>query len=203
MKHPKEERTLVIIKPDGVQRNLVGEIISRFERIGLKIAAMKIVVPTEAEVEAHYTLDPQWRIVTGEKSIKAYTDRGQKHPVSDDPMEVTAVILRKLKSYVASGPVIPFVLEGAHAVEIVRKLIGGTEPRAAAAVGTIRGDFALDSYMMADSDDRSVRNLIHASGSVAEAEKEIKHWFKKEEIIDYRLVMEEILYGKNLDGILK
>ena len=202
MKHPKEERTLIIIKPDGVQRNLVGEIISRFEKVGLKIAAMKMIVPTPEHVEAHYTLDPNWRIITGEKSIKAYTDRGQKHPVSDNPMEVTAVILRKLKAYIASGPVIPMVFEGAHAVEVVRKIVGGTEPRGAV-VGTIRGDFVLDSYAMADSDDRSVRNLIHASGTVPEAEKEIKHWFKKEEIIDYKIVMEEILYGKSLDGILK
>ena len=202
MKHPKEEQTLIIIKPDGVQRNLVGEIISRFEKVGLKIAAMKMVVPTPEHVEAHYTLDPNWRIITGEKSIKAYTDRGQKHPISADPMEVTAVILRKLKAYIASGPVIPMVFEGAHAVEVVRKIVGGTEPRGAV-VGTIRGDFVLDSYAMADSDDRSVRNLIHASGTVPEAEKEIKHWFKKEEIIDYKIVMEEILYGKSLDGILK
>ena len=89
---------------------------------------------------------------------------------------------------------IPIVIEGAHAVEVVRKLVGGTEPLRAAPVGTIRGDFALDSYSMADTDGRSVRNLIHASGSVAEAEKEINHWFKKSEIVDYRLVMEEILY---------
>lgn len=202
MKHPKEERTLVIVKPDGVQRNLVGEMISRFEKVGLKIAAIKMIVPTPEHVEAHYTLDPSWRVVTGEKSIKAYTDRGEKHPIGDDPLAVTAEILRKLKKYIASGPVIPVVLEGAHAVEVVRKLVGGTEPRAAL-VGTIRGDFVLDSYSVADSDGRSVRNLIHASGSVAEAEKEIKHWFKKEEIVDYRLVMEDVLYGKNLDGILK
>ncbi len=203
MKHPKEERTLIIVKPDGVQRNLVGEIISRFERIGLKIVAMKIMIPTVEHIEEHYTLDPNWRIVTGEKSIKAYTDRGEKHPVSSDPSEVTAEILRKLKKYIASGPVIPMVLQGAHAVEVVRKLVGGTEPLRAAAVGTIRGDFTHDSYSMADGDDRSVRNLIHASGSVTEADKEIKHWFKKDEIVDYRLVMEDILYNKDLDGLLK
>ena len=111
MKHPKEEQTLIIIKPDGIQRNLVGEIITRFEKVGLKIAAVKMLVPSAEHVEAHYTLDPAWRIVTGEKSIKAYTDRGQKHPVSNDPMEVTAEILRKLKKYIASGPVIPMVLK--------------------------------------------------------------------------------------------
>jgi len=202
MKHPKEERTLIIVKPDGVQRNLVGEIITRFEKVGLKIAAIKMLVPTPEYVEAHYTLDPNWRMDNGTKSIKGYTDRGQKHPLGNDPLVVNAETLRKLKSYIASGPVIPVVLEGAHAVEVVRKIVGGTEPRGAL-VGTIRGDFVLDSYAMADSDVRSVRNLIHASGSVAEAEKEIKHWFKKDEIVDYRLVTEDILYGQNLDGILK
>ena len=202
MKHPKEERTLVIIKPDGLQRNLVGEIISRFERIGLKIAAMKMLVPTPEHVEAHYTLDPDWRRVTGEKTIKAYTDRGLKHPISQDPIEVTAIILRKLKKYVASGPVIPMVIEGAHAVEIVRKIVGGTEPRMSP-VGTIRGDFVLDSYIISDKDDRSIRNLIHASGSISEADKEIPHWFEKDEIVDYRLVMEDILYGQSLDEFLE
>jgi nucleoside-diphosphate kinase len=176
--------------------------ITRFEKVGLKIVAMKMLVPTAEHVEAHYTLDPNWRMENGKKSIKGYTDRGQKHPLSDDPLVVNAETLRKLKDYLASGPVIPIILEGAHSVEIVRKIVGGTEPRGALA-GTIRGDFVLDSYQMSDADVRSTRNLIHASGSVAEAEKEIKHWFKKDEIIDYRLVMEDILYSKNLDGLLK
>jgi len=101
-----------------------------------------------------------------------------------------------------SGPVIIMVWEGAHAVAIVRKLVGATEPLVSD-VGSIRGDFVLDSYSMSDTDKRSVRNLIHASGSTEEAEKEIKHWFKPEEIINYRLVSEEILYDVNLDGILE
>ncbi|MEK7607485.1 MAG: nucleoside-diphosphate kinase [Patescibacteria group bacterium] len=202
MAHQKEERTLVIIKPDGVQRSLVGEIIGRFERIGLKIVAEKMLVPTSPHIEAHYTLDPEWRVKTGEKTIKSYRDKGQKHPLSDNPIEITAVILEKLKKYMTSGPVIAMVLEGAHAVSIVRKVVGGTEPLTSD-VGTIRGDFVLDSYQMADQDGRSVRNLIHASGSPAEAEMEIKHWFSPNEIIDYRHIQEEILYDVNLDGILE
>ncbi|HVU06593.1 MAG TPA: nucleoside-diphosphate kinase [Candidatus Paceibacterota bacterium] len=182
MQHPKKERTLVIVKPDGIQRSLVGEIIGRFERIGLKIVAAKMTVATPEHIEAHYTLDSNWRRVTGEKTIKAYTDKGQKHPVSQDPIEVTDVILKKLKKYMTSGPIIPMVLEGAHSVAIVRKLIGSTEPLSSD-VGTIRGDFVLDSYAMSYADDRSVRNLVHASGSVGEAEQEIKHWFKPEEIL--------------------
>jgi len=199
--HPKNEKTLVVIKPDGVQRTLVGEIIKRYERVGLKLVGIKILVPTEEFVEAHYSLDPDWRRVTGEKRIKAALERGEEPP-SHDPLEVTAIVLQKLKKYLSSGPCIAMVWQGAHSVDVVRKITGGTEPRTSD-IGTIRGDFVLDSYNMADTDGRSVRNLVHASGSVAEAEKEIKHWFKDGEIIEYRLVQEQILYDVNLDGILE
>ncbi len=201
MAHPKKERTLVIIKPDGIQRSLVGEIIGRFERIGLKLIAMKMLVPTAEHVEQHYTLDPEWRRITGDKAIQSYIKKGETPPTTD-PFEVTAALLLTLKKYMTSGPVICMVWEGAHAVEMVRKLTGGTEPRTSD-VGTIRGDFVLDSYAMSDTDKRAIRNLIHASGSVKEAEMEIPHWFKKEEIIGYRLVQEQILYDVNLDGILE
>ncbi len=199
--HPKEERTLVIIKPDGIQRTLVGEIIGRYERLGLKLVASKLVIPTEAYVEAHYTLDPNWRRITGEKRIKAARDRNEQPP-SEDPLEITAIILEKLKKYLTSGPVLVMVWEGAHCVEVIRKITGGTEPRSSD-VGSIRGDYVLDSYNMADTDGRAIRNLVHASGSVEEANMEISHWFKQEEVIDYRLVQEQILYDVNLDGILE
>lgn len=194
MAHHKEERTLVIIKPDAIQRVLVGEIISRYERIGLKIVAMKMFVPTGEMIEQHYTLDPEWRRVTGEKTIKGYMDKGLTPPIKD-PFEVTKILLEKLKKYMTSGPVIAMVLQGAHAVKIVRKLTGGTEPLMSD-VGTIRGDYVLDSYQMSDSDGRSIRNLVHASGSVKEAQDEISHWFDEKEITDYVLVQEQIIYGK-------
>lgn len=193
MPHYKDEKTLVIIKPDGIQRTLVGEIIGRFERIGLKLVAMKMFVPKTEMVEQHYTLDPEWRRITGEKSIKGYLDKGLTPP-TNDPLEVTRILLEKLKKYITSGPVIAMVWQGAHAVKIVRKLTGGTEPLTSD-VGTIRGDFVLDSYQMSDDDGRAIRNLVHASGSVKEAEDEIRHWFTDKEIIDYTLVQEEILYG--------
>lgn len=199
MPHPKKERTLVIIKPDGVQRSLTGEIIKRFERIGLKIVGLKMTIPAEDHIEKFYTLDPNWRKVTGEKTIKSYKEKGLAPP-SEDPYEITAIILKNLKRYITSGPVIMMVLQGAHVVKIVRKLIGGTEPLTSD-VGTIRGDFVLDSYQMSDGDNRSVRNLIHASGSVEEAENEIAHCFDESEIINYRLAQEQILYDVNLDGI--
>lgn len=200
-KHYKDERTLVIIKPDGVQRSLIGDIMSRFERVGLKLAGLKMLVPDEDHVEKHYTLDQQWRKVTGEKRINAARKRGEEPP-SEDPYEITAVLLDNLKKYLTSGPVVIMVWQGAHAVELIRKIAGGTEPLTSD-VGTIRGDYVLDSYNMADTDGRAVRNLIHTSGSVDEAEKEIKHWFSESEIVGYKLVQEQILYDVNLDGILE
>ncbi|MSR73184.1 nucleoside-diphosphate kinase [Candidatus Parcubacteria bacterium] len=199
--HPKNERTLVIIKPDGVQRTLIGEIIKRYERVGLKLVAVKMLVPTAEQIEKHYTLDPNWRRLAGEKRIKSARDKGEKPP-SEDPLEISRVVLESLKKYMTSGPVISMVWEGAHAVAIVRKVTGGTEPLSTD-VGTIRGDFVVDSYTMADVDGRSVRNLIHASSSVSEANDEIKHWFSDAELLDYRLIQEAILYDVNLDGILE
>jgi nucleoside-diphosphate kinase len=199
--HPKKERTLVVIKPDGIQRSLVGEIISRFENVGLKLVAMKMLVPTADHIEKHYTLDPEWRRITGEKTIEGYRSKGLK-PWTEDPLEVTTKLLQTLTKYMTSGPVIAVVLEGAHAVKIVRKLVGGTEPLTSD-VGTIRGDYVLDSYAMSDPDNRAIRNLIHASGSVDEANKEIVHWFGSEEIINYKIVQETIIYDVNLDGILE
>lgn len=201
MTHPKDERTLVLIKPDGIQRGLIGEILKRYERIGLKLVGIKLTVPTPEQVEAHYTLDPNWRRITGEKSIKSYLDKGLEPP-SCNPLEVTAKVLERLKKYLSSGPVVAMVWQGAHAVKIVRKLTGGTEPLTSD-VGTIRGDFVLDSYAMSDGDNRSVRNLVHASGTEPEAQAEIKHWFRPEELVDYRLVSEQIIYDVNLDGILE
>lgn len=192
MSHHKKEKTLVLIKPDGVQRSLVGEIIKRYEKAGLKLVAMKITTPTPEHIEKHYTLDPEWRRITGEKTINAYKEKGEP-AWTEDPLEVTEVLLTKLKKYMTSGPVIALVWEGMHAVETVRKITGGTEPRTSD-IGTIRGDFVTDSYFMSDKDSRSIRNLVHASGSKNEAENEIKHWFSPEEILDYKLVIEEIFY---------
>ena len=119
-----------------------------------------------------------------------------------DPLVLGDKVIDALQKYMTGGPVIAMVWQGAHAVKIVRKVTGGTEPLTSD-VGTIRGDFVLDSYQMADTDGRAVRNLIHASGSVDEAGSEIKHWFKKDELINYRLVQEQILYDVNLDGLLE
>jgi len=198
--HPKAERTLVIIKPDGVQRNLIGEIIRRYERSGLKLVGIKMLIPTPETVEKSYLIDPDWKVKTGLKAIESYRNRGQTPP-SEDPLKITEKVLSNLKKYLTSGPVVAMVWQGIHAVGIVRKITGGTEPLTSD-VGTVRGDFTIDSYEIADIDGRATRNLVHASGSAEEAEKEIQVWFKPHELFEYRLVGEAILYDVNLDGIL-
>lgn len=193
MTHPKFEKTLIIIKPDGVQRNLIGEIVTRLERAGLKLVAMKMMTSDVEMVKKHYTLDPEWMRLVGEKSIKGLLDKGIE-PISRDPMIIAESVIDRLSKYITSGPIIPMVWQGGHAVSVVRKIVGSTEP-VMSDVGTIRGDFVLDSYQMAMDDERCVRNLIHASGTVDEAVNEIDLWFKDGEIMDYVLANESIIYG--------
>jgi len=197
----KKERTLVLIKPDGIQRSLIGEIINRYERTGLKLIALKLILPTEQLVERHYLVDPDWKRKTGEKSINAYQAKGLEPPMIN-PERMGEEVLNKLKKYLTSGPVVAMVWQGMNAVGIIRKITGATEPLISD-VGTIRGDLTIDSYDIADIDARSVRNLIHASSSIDDAEKEINLWFQPEELVNYRLVGESILYDVNLDGILE
>jgi nucleoside-diphosphate kinase len=199
--HPSKEQTLVVIKPDGIQRSLIGEVVRRLERTGLKMVAMKFSVLSPEKVRKHYTVNPEWIKNVGEKSIKAYKDKGIEVPESD-PEKVGEKVLNNLTKYLTSGPVVPMVWQGAGAVSIVRKIVGGTEPLMSD-VGTLRGDFVIDSYQLADIEERATRNLIHASGSVEEAEKEVALWFKDEEIVNYRLVQEELMYDINLDGTLE
>ena len=201
MQHPKNEKTLVIIKPDGIQRSLVGEIIRRYERTGLKLLALKMVIPTEEMAIQHYyeVGGDAWLEEVGRKARAAYEKKGMKSPYGTNMDNGNAVMKANAK-YLSSGPVIAMVWQGNAAVGLVRKITGGTEPLTSD-VGTIRGDLTLDSYAMADLDQRSVRNLIHASGTVEEAEKEIKIWFKEEDLHNYRLIQEQILYDVNLDGL--
>ena len=197
----KNEKTLVVIKPDGVQRSLIGEIIQRFERSGLKLIGLKMTIPTVEMIEQHYTVNPEWKKNVGEKSIEAYKKKGHQPP-SEDPMVIANQVLNSLKKYISSGPVIAMVWQGMHAVGVVRKITGATEPLSSD-VGTIRGDYTIDSYQVSDIDGRAVRNLIHASGDVDEAQAEIKLWFNEQELLNYRHIQEAILYDVNLDCILK
>lgn len=201
MQNPTKEQTLVVIKPDGVQRSLIGEIVRRIERTGLKLVGLKMMVPTSDFVRAHYTLDPNWLMAVGNKSIKGMHDKNLK-PESEDPLVMGNMVLSVLEKYLTSGPVVAMVWQGAHAAAVVRKVVGSTEPLSSD-VGTIRGDFVIDSYPLSNGNGRAVRNLVHASGSPEEATAEIAHWFLPQELIAYRLVSEQILYDVNLDGILE
>lgn len=199
--HPKKERSLVIIKPDGAQRSLIGEIIKRYERVGLKLIALKMLIPDEELATRHYyeVGGDAWIEEVGRKASAAYEKKGLKSPYKTYKENGQAVLKANAK-YLSAGPVVVMVWQGNKAVELIRKITGGTEPLTSD-VGTIRGDLTLDSYAMADVDGRSVRNLIHASGTVEEAEKEINIWLDKDEILEYRHIHEAILYDVNLDGI--
>ena len=187
------EQTLIILKPDAVQRTLVGEIVGRFERVGLKIVAMKFMRATPEVIERHYLVDPEWREKTGTK-IRGNLEKAGEDVSGKTDRELGQVVLDRLTAYIASGPVLAAVLEGAHAIDLTRKLVGGTEPLSSD-VGTIRGDYVIDSYSLADGDNRSVRNLVHASSSTEDAAAEIALWFDNSEILEYSTVHEGILYG--------
>lgn len=198
--HPKKERSFVIIKPDGVQRSLIGDIISRFERAGLKIVGLKFGMLDSEKIWKHYSKDDVWFTSKGEGIVKSRTEAGL--PIEKEAIEYGKDIIRALEKFMTSGPVVSMVLEGNQAVAVVKKLVGGTEPTTSD-VGTIRGDYTLDSYDMATIDDRAVRNLIHCSDKVEEANREIELWFSENEMISYRHIRESILYDVNLDGILE
>ncbi len=200
MSHPSKEQTFVMIKPDGVQRGLVGEILKRIERVGLKIVALKMVLPTEDQCWTHYNKDEAWFAKKGERTMADRQAAGL--PVDKEAVEYGKDIVRALVKFMTSGPVVAMVLSGNQAVGIVAKLVGGTEPLTSD-VGTIRGDYTLDSYELSSIDERAVRNLIHASDKPEEAQREMKIWFNPEELVKYRQLNEEILYDVNLDGILE
>ncbi len=200
MQHPKKERTFVIIKPDGIQRNLMGEIISRFERVGLKMTAMKMLVPKAEQCWTHYNKDEAWFQSKGERIVKGREEMNL--PIEKEAIEYGRDIIGQLVTFMTSGPVLAMVIEGNSAVGIVTKLVGGTEPLTSD-IGTIRGDLTLDSYDLAGMDSRAVRNLIHCSDKPEEAEREIKIWFDESEIIKYKSISEAMLYDVNLDGILE
>jgi nucleoside-diphosphate kinase len=194
----KKERTFVIIKPDGVQRTLIGEIIHRIERTGLKLVAMKMTLTNEDNYWEHYNKDDVWFEAKGQNTIENRKANGMS--IEKTPVEYGKDIIRALIKFMTAGPVVMMVWEGNKAVGIVKKLVGGTEPLSSD-VGTIRGDLTIDSYELSNIDGRAVRNLIHCSDKPEEAEREIKIWIKEEEILKYNLVSEKILYDVNLDNL--
>src|SRR3989344_7086802 len=181
----KKEKTLVLIKHDGVLRGLIGKILSRFEDMGLKITAMKLIWANQELAKNHYMLDEQWAKEIYEKTKSVYEKENKLFPYKT-PIEFGKQIQSWNMLFLTEGPVVAIVVEGPHAIEISRKIIGSTEPRQALP-GTIRGDFAsVESYTLADTNKRVLRNLIHASDSQKNAEREISLWFSPKEIHAYQ-----------------
>lgn len=186
------ERTLVLIKPDGVQRGYVGEIISRFERVGLKLLALKMVHASQDDVDKHYALTEEWMKAVYEKAKAKYEAGGQPFPYADHVVYATE-IKNGLVTFLKSAPIVAMVLEGEKVVSLIRKLAGVTEP-ASAVPGTIRGDLSHDTYALSNSQNRPLRNLIHASGTVEEANNEIAIWFTEIELYKYEHVNDRVQY---------
>lgn len=198
MNNAKKERTFVIIKPDAIQRGLIGEIIKRIESTGLKLIAMKLTNATEEKLWIHYNKDDAWFNKQGQRVLDQRVAAGL--PAEKEAIEYGKDIIKALVKFMTCSPVIMMIWEGNQAVGIVKKIVGATEPLSSDG-GTIRGDYTLDSYELANLDNRAIRNLIHCSDPVADAVREIPLWFTEEEIMKYRLVAEQILYDVDLDGI--
>lgn len=197
MHDPQRERTLLVVKPDGVQRGLVGEILARLERAGLKVVALKMLQAPRGLLERHYPDTDEFLRTIGGKTKEAFEAYGldvRERMGTEDPREIGQRVRTWLIEFMASGPVVAAVIEGVHAVSAVRKLVGKTLP-IFAEPGTIRGDFSTDSPTLANLQARPVRNLVHASGSLEEAEYEIALWFREEEICPYRRADESAMFG--------
>jgi len=194
----KEERTVVIIKPDGVKRGLTGEIIRRIEQRGLKIIALGMIWPSREQMDIHYPKDETWITGLGKNTERSYKEYNipttlKEDYGTEDLYEIGKMVREWLVEFMTSGPLVKMVVSGLHAIPMVRKIVGPTIP-SLAEMGTIRGDFSVDSPALANIQKRSVHNLVHASGSVEEAENEIKVWFSPEEIHDYKRAEEDIMF---------
>jgi nucleoside-diphosphate kinase len=191
---PKSERTLIAVKPEAIQRGLIGELIVKFEQRGLKLIASKLVAPTPEQVGKHYADDESWYLSSGTKTFENYKSKGIDPGMT--PIELGKRTRDMLLDHLANRPVLWMIWEGPHAVALGRKTAGATNPLAAD-IGSIRGDYGTDSYEASDDLKRAIHSLVHASGSVEEAEAEIKIWFKEDEILDYDLVLEDVFYGSD------
>lgn len=182
------ERTLILLKPDAVQRGLAGEIISRFEKAGLKMLATKMVWPERDLAEKHYPSNREEFIKgMGHKTLESYKEEGQSPQDNfgtDDPHAIGLQLHKWLVDFLVSGPVIAMVMEGNNAVKLTREIAGHTIP-AKAERGTIRGDYSDDDAVKANAEKRSIKNLVHASGDKTEADFEIGLWFTEEELHSY------------------
>ncbi len=196
----KKERTLIAIKPESIQRHLIGEFTSKFEKRGLKLVACKLIVPTQEQIAKHYPDDEEWYISCGTKTLEGYKARGIDPGMG--PIELAKITRKRLMDHFTDRPLLLMVWEGPHAVDLGRKTAGATNPLIAD-IGSIRGDYSMESYELADDINRPVHTLIHASSSREDAEKEIKIWFKEDEMIDYDLMMETVFYSKDWGRVKK
>lgn len=187
-RNPKEERTYVMVKPDGVQKGLIGEIIRRFEQRDLKIVALEMVRPTHEQVDTHYPKSEEWITRLGNKTLSTYEKYGYD-AMADfgtvNPAEIGPSIRKWLIDYMTSSPLVKIVVQGIHAIDVVRKIAGETMPYKAD-MGTIRGDYSIDSPALANAEKRAVMNILHCSETPEEAEHEIKHWFGDTKMHDYK-----------------
>lgn len=198
MQDLQKERTVVLVKPDGVKRGLVGEVISRFEKMGLKLIGLKIVWADKALAENHYP-DSRTELLRGigEKTLQTYEKYGRdpKEQFGEMTAEQIGGMVNKWNiDFITSGPVVAMVLEGVHAIDNVRALAGNTMP-VFAQPGTIRGDFSIDSPALANIKGRAVRNIVHASGNAEEAKYEEQLWFRNDDIVDnYKRTDEDVMF---------
>lgn len=195
MNNFKEEKTFVMIKPDGIKRGLVGEILRRIEQRGLKIVACVMFQATRSQIDRHYPKDEQWMTRLGQKTMDNYVKyRIDPKQVfgTDRLLDIGKAVRGWILDYLVSGPVVKIIVQGVHAIDMVRKLCGHSIP-SSAELGSIRGDFSVDSPALANVERRGIHNLIHASETPAEAAHEIKLWFKSGEIHAYKRVEENIM----------
>jgi len=181
------EKTVVLVKPDGVMRGLVGEVISRFERAGLKLVALRMVQIDKAFAQKHQPTSDEWLEGIGAKTLGSYEKFGRdakKELGTDDPKEIGELVANWNLEYLTSGPIVSMIWEGHNSIDMVRKMIGNTLP-AFAVPGTIRGDFSKDSPALANAMKRGIRNVVHASGNKEEASNEIDLWFGPEDVHEY------------------
>lgn len=186
--HPKEERTFLMIKPDGVRKGLTGEIIKRLEQRDMKIVALEMFQPTRAQIDNHYPKDEKWITRLGEKTFATYKkyDYDLKADFgTEDLLKVGKEVRKWLVDFMVSAPMVRMVVEGLHAVDMVRKIVGPTMPYLAE-LGTIRGDYSCDSPALANKEKRAVQNLVHASETPEEAKHEIQFWFGKSPVYGYK-----------------
>lgn len=196
MRHPREEQTVVLVKPDGVKRGLIGEVIHRIEQRGLKVIALKMVVPTPEQARNHYPNTDDWMIGMGKKTLENYEQYG-KDPVevmgTKDPLEIGKMCAQWNVDFLSSGPVVAMIVQGIHAIQMVRKIVGATLP-SKAEMGTIRGDYSVDSPTLANADKRAIHNVVHASGDEAEVTNEIANWFIDTDVHSYKRAEEDIMF---------